>query len=290
MASCTSCGNDVTGKKFCPQCGTPVQPAGSPEEQPASTSVCPRCNGIVKPGAAFCMHCGSSLSTQTAVATSTPSQPVTRTCIACHTEVPAGMAFCTNCGQNMQVSATPATPPGFAFCTNCGQQNNPGVHFCAGCGSPITQNAGIAQTNYSQPYGQYPQQSPQYNTQYPYGQQPQQYGQMANQPMVLRCPVCMAMSPVGTTNCPSCRTGLAGVVPTPANMPVQGQQGGLGGLMQGSGGNMAMGALGGAAAVIGGEILLHDVERGFDRDRGYRREDEGLLGGLGGLANDIGLF
>ena len=100
----------------------------------------------------------------------------------------------------------------------------------------------------------------------------------------------MAMSPVGTTNCPSCRTGLAGVVPTPANMPVQGQQGGLGGLMQGSGGNMAMGALGGAAAVIGGEILLHDVERGFDRDRGYRREDEGLLGGLGGLANDVGLF
>ncbi len=60
-------------------------------------------------------------------------------------------------------------------------------------------------------------------------------------------------------------------------------------MMQGSGGNMAMGALGGAAAVIGGEILLHDVERGFDRDRG-RREDEGLLGGLGGLANDIGLF
>jgi hypothetical protein len=53
---------------------------------------------------------------------------------------------------------------------------------------------------------------------------------------------------------------------------------------------MAMGALGGAAAVIGGEILLHNVERGFDRDRGYGREDEGLLGGLGGLANDVGLF
>ncbi len=138
MASCTSCGNDVTGKKFCPQCGTPVQPAGGSAEQPASTSVCPRCNGVVKQGAAFCMHCGSSLSTQTAVATSTPSQPATRTCIACHAEVPAGMAFCTNCGQNMQVSATPATPAS-VFCTNCGRQNNPGVNFCAGCGSPITQ-------------------------------------------------------------------------------------------------------------------------------------------------------
>ena len=293
MASCTSCGNDVTGKKFCPQCGTPVQPTGSAEGQPASTSVCPRCNGIVKPGAAFCMHCGSSLGTQTAVATSTPPQPLTRTCTACHAEVPVSMAFCTNCGQSMQVSATPVTPatPGFVYCTNCGRQNNPGVNFCAGCGSPITQNAGtsLPQTGYSQPNAQYPQQPPQFNTQYP-----QQYGQMGyqqQQPMVLRCPICMAMSPVGTTSCPSCRTSLAGIVPTPANIPMQGQQGGIGGFMQGSGGNMAMGALGGAAAVIGGEILLHEVEHGFERDRGYdRHEGEGLLGGLGDLANDVGLF
>jgi hypothetical protein len=321
MASCTSCGNDVTGKKFCPECGTPVQPTGGAESQSASTSVCPRCNGAVKPGAAFCMHCGSSLSAQTAVATATPpptpSQPLTHPCIACHAEVPVGMAFCTNCGQSTQVSASPSTPAtsGFVLCTNCGRQNNPGVNFCAGCGSSLTQNSGapMPQTGYtqsSQPYAQYPQypqQPPQYNTQYPqqYSQQqypqqpPQQYGQMGyqqqpmmgQQPMVLRCPVCMAMSPVGTANCPSCRTSLAGIVPVPANMPTQGQQGGLGGFMQGAGGNMAMGALGGAAAVIGGEILLHEVEHGFDRDRGYgRREGDGLLGGLGDLANDIGLF
>ena len=111
---------------------------------------------------------------------------------------------------------------------------------------------------------------------------------VGQQPMVLRCPVCMAMAPVGTTNCAGCRTSLAGVVPTPANMPMQGQQGGgLGGMFQGQGGNMAMGALGGAAAVIGGEILMHDLERGHER----RYDDDGnLLGGLGGLANDIGLF
>ncbi len=289
MASCTSCGNDVTGKKFCPHCGTPVQPVDSANDQPASTSVCPRCNGLVKPDAAFCMHCGSSLSTQTAVATSTPAQPRTHTCIACHAEVPAGMAFCTNCGQSMQVSATPAVSatPTFVYCTNCGRQNNPGVNFCANCGSPMAQNAGtpVAQTNYAQPYSQNPQQVPQYTTQYP-----QQYGQMGyQQPMILRCPICMAMSPVGTSNCPSCRTNLAGVVPTPASIPMQAQAGGLGGLMQGAGGNMAMGALGGAAAVIGGEILLHDVERGFERDRYRRREGEGLLGDLGDLANDIGL-
>jgi hypothetical protein len=61
------------------------------------------------------------------------------------------------------------------------------------------------------------------------------------------------------------------------------QQGGMGGMFQGQGGNMAMGALGGAAAVIGGEILLHELENGFDRNRGG---GDGLLD----LANDIGLF
>ncbi len=102
--------------------------------------------------------------------------------------------------------------------------------------------------------------------------------------MVLRCPVCMAMSPVGTVNCAGCHTNLAGVVPTPAAMPMQGQQqgGGLGGMFQGQGG---------AAAVIGGEMLLHGLEgnreRRYDYDRG---DDGGMLGGLGGIANDIGLF
>ena len=58
--------------------------------------------------------------------------------------------------------------------------------------------------------------------------------------------------------------------------------------MQGDGGKYAMGALGGAAAIIGGEMLLHEVEgeRRYER----HREGEGLLGGLGDLANDVGLF
>lgn len=82
-------------------------------------------------------------------------------------------------------------------------------------------------------------------------------------------------------------------------MAPQGQQGGLGGLFQGNNGKMAMGALGGVAAVLGGEMLLHGIEGGIenrDDDYGYererhhrRREDEGLLGGLGDIANDIGL-
>src|SRR5204863_10040062 len=112
MASCTSCGHDVTGKKFCPECGTPVQQAEIVESENNSTHVCPRCNGVVKPGAAFCMHCGSSLSTQTAIATATPTplaqpQSLTQSCIACHTEVPVEMACCTNCGQSTRTTTAP---------------------------------------------------------------------------------------------------------------------------------------------------------------------------------------
>lgn len=289
MTTCTSCGNDVTGKKFCSECGTPVQPPAPTAGQPASVSTCPRCNGQVKPGAAFCMHCGSSLTGQHADATQSQavpaSQPSSRICPTCRTEVAAGNGFCTNCGQNLQVSAEPPTSamPAPIFCTNCGTHNSPGVNFCANCG---TQLAALTR---SQPYSQYPQQyAQQYSQQYPqyaqpYSQYPPQYGQggyspepmLGQQPMVLRCPTCMAMSPLGTTHCPGCHTSLAGIVPTPGYMQ-QGsyQQGGFGGL--------GAGALGGAAAVIGGEILLHEVE--------HRHEGEGLLGGLGDIANDIGLL
>jgi rRNA maturation endonuclease Nob1 len=293
MASCTSCGYDVTGKKFCPECGTPVQPAEHVESENGAPVVCPRCNGIVKPGAAFCMHCGSSLTTQTAVATATPTpsvqpQSLTQTCIACHAEIPKEMAFCTNCGQSMRTTPVPDIPAATVvpICPNCGKQNNPGVNFCAQCGSPLShrtdpQTMYAQSPQYSQPYSQYPQQSPQYGTASP--QQPM----MNQQPMVLRCPICMAMAPLGTPNCLSCHTSLANVAPTPANMPMQNQQGGM---FQGSGGNLAMGALGGAAAIIGGEILLHEIEHGFDGNRGYGNRGDGLLGDLGDLANDVGLF
>jgi Double zinc ribbon/zinc-ribbon domain len=327
MATCTSCGNDVTGKKFCPECGTPVQPTSPPVNAEAGLT-CPRCNSANKPGASFCMNCGSSLSAQglTAMAATVQSQPLTRQCPSCSAEVPVGVAFCTSCGQSMQATATPATAVApTVYCGNCGKQNAPEMRFCGSCGAPLaTGTPAPMSQSYPQtgPYGQpsqfgqpsqYGQPSqfgqPQYPAQYPQqvqnpqytqaGQQyPQQYGQVGQmgyqqqpmvgqQPMALRCPVCMAMSPVGTANCPGCRTNLAGVVPTPAAMQQQGQQGGFGNFLQGGGG-MAVGALGGAAAVIGGEMLLHGIER--EHDRGYERRDEGMLGDLGGLANDIGLF
>jgi hypothetical protein len=80
---------------------------------------------------------------------------------------------------------------------------------------------------------------------------------------------------------------------------MQGQQGGLGSFMQGNAGKYAMGALGGAAAAIGGEMMLNGLVNGVENrvegDRGYggyghhHHRDEGLLGGLGELADDIGL-
>jgi hypothetical protein len=178
----------------------------------------------------------------------------------------------------------------------------------------------MPQTNYGQPSGQYPQQpqypqpyqQQQYSQQYGQPQYPQQYPQggyqaqpmLGQSSMVLRCPTCMAMAPLGTAYCQSCRTSLAGVVPVPANMPAQGQQGGLGGFLQGSGGKMAMGALGGAAAVIGGEMLFNGLENSIEQrvegDMGFgghhnhhhhRQDDDGgILGDLGSLADDIGLI
>src|SRR5579883_531465 len=302
MTSCTNCGHDVTGKKFCPECGTPVQVA-----EPATTS-CPRCGGTVKASAAFCMHCGTSLGAQAVAAVSTPatavSQPLTRQCLACHAEVPASSAFCTNCGQSMQTGTT-APSTGQIYCASCGVQNHAGARFCNNCGQALTASVPPPTGPYQQPpqypappYTQPPSQyqQPYAQPQYATGAPPQQpYAQGGyQQPMVLRCPVCMAMAPLGTPACPSCHTSLANVAPTPSTVPMQGQQqGGLGGIFQGSGGNMAMGALGGAAAVIGGEMLLHGLERDFHRRDydDYRDRDRGgLLGDLGELGNDIGLF
>ena len=321
MATCIACGSDVTGKKFCQHCGTPVQSTASSASNIASTT-CPRCGGDVSANAAFCMHCGSALRATQPVAAPMQTRPTTRPCPACHQEVPVDTAFCIHCGQNMNASVAPPQPIAAApvFCNTCGKQNTSDMRFCGGCGSPLT--ASQPGVNYGQP-GQYPQQQQYGQQQGQAGQYPQQaYGQpqysqypqqqynqsgYQQQPMTLRCPVCMAMAPLGTQSCPGCRTSLVGVVPTPVNMPPQGQQGMLGGvgnLLQGNNGKMAMGALGGAAAVLGGEMLLHGVENsienhvegdggyggGYEHHHRHHREEEGLLGGLGDIANDVGLF
>jgi hypothetical protein len=73
-------------------------------------------------------------------------------------------------------------------------------------------------------------------------------------------------------------------------MPAPGQQ--QGGFFQSDNGKLAMGALGGAAAVIGGQMLLHGIENKIEDDieHGHRHRDGGVLGGLGEIGKDIGLF
>lgn len=283
MATCTFCGTNVTGKKFCPECGNAVQSAT------AAVRHCPQCQGEVRADASFCMHCGASL--KGAAAPVTPPSPATRPCPACHTQVGLNSVFCTQCGHDMRV---PTQSAGLQ-CGQCGQVNGVGMRFCGGCGAPLGNSS-----------GQYAPPAPGPGYQQPYPQQPQAYGQGGYQaqpmigqtPMALRCPTCMAMAPIGSTNCISCRTSLAGVVPTPAMMPMQGQQSGMGGFLQGNGGKFAMGALGGAAAVLGGEMLMHGIENQIEDDIGMggrrhhhrRDDDDGMLGGLGRLADDIGLI
>ncbi|GER86056.1 hypothetical protein KDW_02180 [Dictyobacter vulcani] len=182
-------------------------------------------------------------------------------------------------------------------CPQCGRHNAANMRFCGGCGSQLGNQMGspVSSPAYQQPPSPYVQ--PQYSQ--PGYSQPM----LGQQPMVLRCPTCMALAPVGSAQCVSCRTNLAGVVPMPANISMQqGQQGGMGGFLQGNGGKYAMGALGGAAAILGGEMLMHGVENqienrvednlGFGGQRHHHRrdQDDGLLGGLGRLADDIGLI
>lgn len=316
MISCISCGNDVTGRQFCPACGTSVRAANA---APVGMTHCPRCNGTVQAGGAFCMHCGASLREQNAAVQTyqtppPPPPPATRTCMACRAEVPNAHAFCTNCGHDMRmgVAQSNMNPSAMAYCNSCGRQNNAGVSFCAGCGSPLRANpaASAGQANYQQagqyprPPAPYPQQQPaQYQQQY--AQQPMMGGyqaqpMMGQAPMALRCPTCMALAPMGTPYCTGCRTSLAGVVPTPLNA-AQAQKSGIGGFLQSGAGQMAIGALGGAAAMIGGEMLLHGVEEAItdrveenvefgERRHHHHQSENGLLGNLGHLADDIGLF
>ncbi|GHO45608.1 zinc ribbon domain-containing protein [Ktedonospora formicarum] len=249
--TCVSCGADVTGKKFCPECGTSVQAARTVHR-------CPHCQSEVRPGVAFCGSCGQSLRGATP-----PPPPATRGCPSCHAELPLSSAFCTNCGYQVQASTS------------------------ASASGQYAQYPSQPQTAYpaSQPYQQ-PSQYPQ-----PYGQQGfgggyQPDPMLGQGQMALRCPTCMAMAPVGTTNCRSCRTSLVGVVPMPMNAMYPGQPQQQGGFLQGDGGKYALGALGGAAAVIGGEMLLDNLRDGGHHHR-HRDDDDG---GPLEFLDDIGLF
>ena len=124
MASCTSCGTNVTGKKFCPECGTAVQIGVTQTASSQNMAACPNCHGEVKLGATFCMHCGNSLKAQIPSGQATPAPlPATIACPACYAQVPATTTFCTQCGHDVRVHVAPQT--GVGHCTNCGPPIRP---------------------------------------------------------------------------------------------------------------------------------------------------------------------
>ncbi|MGI6404008.1 MAG: zinc ribbon domain-containing protein [Oscillospiraceae bacterium] len=59
-ASCTACGSQVLlGKKFCPECGTPIAPPEpAAKDEPMH---CSSCGEVVSPGKKFCSECGAPI-------------------------------------------------------------------------------------------------------------------------------------------------------------------------------------------------------------------------------------
>ena len=81
MDTCSNCGAEFSaGKKFCPECGQKMTPAGG--------LTCAKCGAALSPGAKFCPECGTKVET-------------VRRCPRCNAVVPAGTKFCPECGQKL---------------------------------------------------------------------------------------------------------------------------------------------------------------------------------------------
>lgn len=66
MAQCLKCGNDLKpGAKFCMKCGTPVSASVNQVKSVETVAVCPQCGKPLKPGAKFCMGCGAPVAQNT---------------------------------------------------------------------------------------------------------------------------------------------------------------------------------------------------------------------------------
>ena len=66
MAQCVKCGNDLKpGAKFCMKCGTPVSAPVNQVKSVETVAVCPQCGKPLKPGAKFCMGCGAPVAQNT---------------------------------------------------------------------------------------------------------------------------------------------------------------------------------------------------------------------------------
>jgi membrane protease subunit (stomatin/prohibitin family) len=130
---CPSCQASVPeGKRFCPDCGAAMGPAGGPPPAPIT---CDKCGTVLTPGAQFCPNCGD------------PYNP----CPSCGADMPAGSAVCPRCGKPAPVPCPgcgQGVPVGAKFCPacgasmtkkcpSCGADQPPTARFCAACGKPV---------------------------------------------------------------------------------------------------------------------------------------------------------
>jgi hypothetical protein len=200
MTVCSSCGNDVTGKNFCSNCGTSSRAAAG-YSAPASLT-CARCGRQSDPGVRFCNNCGSQLTPSTPAwqagnqypQVPYPQQPTN------YSGSPAGQApYQHPYGQQVPgVPSVPSQPQMVLRCPTCQIISAVGTPYCQGCHNSLI---GVAPTpvqaghpgevhihyHHEQPvpYGQpapYGQPSPygQYGQPVPYGQQGYPYRRRGN--------------------------------------------------------------------------------------------------------------
>jgi hypothetical protein len=116
MTTCTSCGNNVAGKNFCPHCGAS---AGNVIEYRAPAPLtCTHCGRQSDPGVHFCNACGSQLHQQQPAsypeyhqppyghqvpgAFGVPGQPqMVLCCPTCRTLWVVGTPYCQSCHSNL---------------------------------------------------------------------------------------------------------------------------------------------------------------------------------------------
>jgi membrane protease subunit (stomatin/prohibitin family) len=114
---CQNCQGVIPdGKRFCPDCGTPV-PQGQGASAP-KTITCDKCGTVIPDGAKFCPDCGD------------PYNP----CPNCGKDLPLGAMKCPGCGAALPI-----------LCPKCGKNVSPDAKFCPSCGGAVTkkcQNCG----------------------------------------------------------------------------------------------------------------------------------------------------
>ena len=162
--TCSNCGAQVAaGKKFCADCGTPVQQYfrecptcqqvvcisdfdavsgycndDTPRRQEIAQAQAEQAAGFVK-GVASIFGVTDAIKDagQQMAQAHAQVQAGLATCAKCGNRAVAGTKFCDNCGGPMTQPQPQAAVA--VTCSNCGAQVPAGKKFCADCGTPVQQ-------------------------------------------------------------------------------------------------------------------------------------------------------